>query len=61
MKKILSSLVMTVLISSCALEKEKLTENVGKYVPPNIDNTNLKIPLLLIKILTKLGPLYSIL
>ena len=42
MKKILSSLVMTVLISSCALEKEKLTENVGKYVPPNIDNTNFK-------------------
>ena len=33
---------MTVLISSCALEKEKLTENVGKYVPPNIDNTNFK-------------------
>ena len=42
MKKILSSLVMTVIISSCALEKEKLTENVGKYVPPNIDNTNFK-------------------
>ena len=27
---------------SCALEKKKLTENVGKYVPPNIDDTNLK-------------------
>ena len=23
-------------------EKEKLTENVGKYVPPNIDDTNFK-------------------
>ena len=42
MKKLLSSLVITILLSSCALEKEKLTENVGKYVPPNIDNTNLK-------------------
>ena len=27
---------------SCAVEKEKLTENVGKYVPPNIDDTNFK-------------------
>ena len=42
MKKFLSSLVMTVLLSSCAVEKEKLTENIGKYVPPNIDNTNFK-------------------
>ena len=42
MKKILSSLVITVLLSSCAVEKEKLTENIGKYVPPNIDNTNFK-------------------
>ena len=42
MKKILSSLVMTILLSSCAVEKEKLTENVGKYVPPNIDDTNFK-------------------
>ena len=42
MKKILSSLVMTIFLWSCATEKEKLTENVGKYVPPNIDNTNFK-------------------
>jgi len=42
MKKLLSSLVMAILLSSCALEKEKLTENVGKYVPPNIDDTNFK-------------------
>jgi hypothetical protein len=42
MKKLLSSLVMTVLLSSCAVEKEKLTENIGKYVPPNIDDTNFK-------------------
>ena len=28
--------------SSCAVEKEKLTENIGKYVPPNIDDTNFK-------------------
>ena len=42
MKKFLSTLVMTVLLSSCALEKEKLTENIGKYVPPNIDDTNFK-------------------
>ncbi len=33
---------MTTLISSCAVEKKKLTENVGKYVPPNIDDTNFK-------------------
>ncbi len=33
---------MTILLSSCAVEKKKLTENVGKYVPPNIDNTNFK-------------------
>ena len=42
MKKFLSSLVMTVLLSSCTVEKEKLTENIGKYVPPNIDDTNFK-------------------
>ena len=42
MKKFLSSLVMTILLSSCAVKKEKLTENVGKYVPPNIDDTNFK-------------------
>ena len=42
MKKILSSLVMTIFLWSCAIEKEKLTENVGKYVPTNIDNTNFK-------------------
>ena len=40
MKKFLSSLVMTILISSCAVEKERLTENIGKYVPPNIDKIN---------------------
>ena len=42
MKKFLSSLIIIILLSSCALEKEKLTENVGKYVPPNIDDTNFK-------------------
>ncbi len=42
MKKYLLTLVMTILLSSCAVEKEKLTENVGKYVPPNIDDTNFK-------------------
>ena len=42
MKKFLSFLVMTILLSSCAVEKEKLTENVGKYVPPKIDDTNFK-------------------
>ena len=42
MNKIFSSLVITILLSSCAVEKEKLTENVGKYVPPNIDDTNFK-------------------
>ena len=42
MIKFLSSLVITILLLSCAVEKEKLTENVGKYVPPNIDNTNFK-------------------
>ena len=41
MKKLLSSLVMTILFSSCAVEKEKLTENIG-YVPANIDDTNFK-------------------
>ena len=42
MKKFLLSLVMTILLSSCAVEKKKLTENVGKYVPPNIDDNNFK-------------------
>ncbi len=42
MKKILSFLVITIFLSSCAVEKKKLTENVGKYVPPNIDDTNFK-------------------
>ena len=42
MKKFLSSLVMTILLSSCAVKKEKLTENVGKYIPPNIEDTNFK-------------------
>ena len=42
MKKFLSSLVITIILSSCAVEKKKLTENVGKYVPPNIDDTNFK-------------------
>ena len=42
MKKFLSSLVLLILLSSCAVEKEKLTENLGKYVPPNIDDTNFK-------------------
>ena len=42
MKKIFSSLAMIIFLSSCAVEKEKLTENVGKYVPPNIDDTNFK-------------------
>ncbi len=42
MKKFLSSLVITILLSSCAVEKKKLTENVGKYVPPNIEDTNFK-------------------
>ncbi len=42
MNKFLSSLVIIILLSSCVAEKEKLTENVGKYVPPNIDDTNFK-------------------
>ena len=42
MKKFISSLVMTIFISSCAVKKEKLTENIGKYVPPNIDDANFK-------------------
>ena len=42
MKKILSSLIIIILLSSCAVEKKKLTENVGKYVPPNIDDSNFK-------------------
>ena len=32
---------MIIFFSSCAVEK-KLTENIGKYVPPNIDDTNFK-------------------
>ena len=42
MEKFLSSLVIIILLSSCAVDKKKLTENVGKYVPPNIDDTNFK-------------------
>ena len=42
MKKILSNFAVIALLSSCAVEKEKLKENVGKYVPPNIDDTNFK-------------------
>ena len=42
MKKFLSYLAMTTFLLSCAVEKEKLTENVGKYFPPNIDETNFK-------------------
>ena len=42
MNKFLSSLVIIILLSSCVVEKEKLTENVGKYVPPNIDDINFK-------------------
>ncbi len=33
---------MTILLSSCATKVEKITENIGKYVPPNIDDTNFK-------------------
>ena len=40
MKRFLLSLFMTILLSSCATKVEKITENVGKYVPPNIDDTN---------------------
>ncbi len=40
MQKFLSSLVITIFLSSCAVEKKTLTENVGKYVPPNINDTN---------------------
>ena len=42
MRIFFSSLVMTILLSSCAGKKEKLTENVGKYVPPNINDANFK-------------------
>ena len=51
MIKFLSSLVITILLLSCAVEKEKLTENVGKYVPPNIDDTNFKNSVITNKIL----------
>ena len=43
MKKFLSSLVITILLLSCAVEKEKLTENVGKYVPQILKIIILKI------------------
>ena len=42
MKRFLLSLVMTILLSSCTVKVEKITENVGKYVPPNIDDNNFK-------------------
>ncbi len=42
MKIIFSLLFMTIFLSSCAVEKKKLTENVGKYFPPNTDDTNFK-------------------
>ena len=42
MRKIFTSLIMTIFLSSCAVEKKKLTENVGKYVPPSIDDINFK-------------------
>ena len=42
MNMFLSSLIMIIALSSCAVEKKNLTENVGKYVPPNIDDTNFK-------------------
>ncbi len=42
MKKFLLSFALLMLLSSCAVEKKKLTENVGKYVPPNIGDTNFK-------------------
>ena len=44
MKKFLSSLVMIIFLSSCAIDKVK--EDVGKYVPPNIDDTNFKNPVI---------------
>ena len=42
MRKIFTSLIMTIFLSSCAVEKKNLTENVGKYFPPNIDDSNFK-------------------
>ena len=42
MKRFLLSLFMTILLSSCATKVEKITENVGKYVPPDIDYTKFK-------------------
>ncbi len=42
MNMFLSSLIMIIALSSCAVEKKNLTENVGKYVPPNIDDINFK-------------------
>ena len=38
MKKLFLSLIITILFSSCAVKQNR--ENVGKYVPPNIDDTN---------------------
>ena len=55
MKKFLSSLVMTILLSSCAIDKVK--EDIGNYVPPNIDDTNFKNFIITNKNLTKHGPL----
>ena len=42
MKRFLSFLVISIFLSSCALEKKKLTENIGKYIPPSINDTNFK-------------------
>ena len=42
MKRFIVSLFMTIFLSSCATKVERITENVGKYVPPNIDDTNFK-------------------
>ena len=49
MNKLLSSLIMIIILSSCAVKEEKLTENVGKYVPPNIADTNFKNSLIINK------------
>ena len=43
MKNLLASLVMTILLSSCAVEKKKLTENVGKYIFKRLTIQILKI------------------
>ena len=39
MKKLLLSLIITILFSSCAVKQNR---DVGKYFPPNIDDTNFK-------------------